>query len=66
MNCPCKDCRDRTLTCHGVCIMFAAWQDEQAEIKRRRQEEKDSHPDINMVSMRKHWQKLRFGRWRDR
>lgn len=66
MNCPCKDCRDRTLTCHGVCIMFAAWQDEQAEAKRKKQEERDKYPGINMTNIRKYWRRLKVGRRHDR
>ncbi len=28
MMCPCKDCNDRTVTCHGVCGQYAEWKRE--------------------------------------
>lgn len=24
-DCPCKDCHDRTVTCHGVCGPYREW-----------------------------------------
>ena len=36
-NCPCKDCFDRTLTCHGVCLKYKEWKadlEKQNEIRR--------------------------------
>lgn len=27
MNCPCKGCTDRTITCHAVCPRYGAWKE---------------------------------------
>ena len=32
-TCPCKDCQDRTLTCHGFCDRYKAWRDELEKTK---------------------------------
>lgn len=60
MNCPCKGCHDRTITCHGVCGRFAAWKAEQAEAQARRQEEKEKYPGVDMIQMRKYWRNISF------
>ena len=60
MNCPCKGCHDRTVTCHGVCEKFAEWKSVQAEAQARRQEEKEKLPGIDMTQMRKYWRNLSF------
>lgn len=28
LKCPCKDCTDRTLTCHGFCTRYKEWKEE--------------------------------------
>ena len=30
--CPCKDCYNRTITCHGVCEGYQAWKAERDEM----------------------------------
>ena len=65
MKCPCKDCLDRTMTCHGVCDRYKAW-------KKWYEEMKAAQPDRSMhfseqnqrVWWRnlKKWKKHRTGR----
>lgn len=26
-NCPCKECKERTVGCHGTCNKYKEWQD---------------------------------------
>ena len=60
MKCPCKGCHERTITCHGVCEKFAKWKAEKAEAQRRRQEEKEKYPGVDMTQMRKYWRNISF------
>ena len=32
-KCPCKDCENRTITCHGVCKKYQDWKREDAKRK---------------------------------
>ena len=34
MICPCKDCLDRTVTCHGVCQRYAEWKKEREQVSK--------------------------------
>ena len=34
MKNPCKDCLDRTITCHGVCKKYEAWKKYDADMKK--------------------------------
>ena len=37
MNCPCKGCTERKLTCHGFCEKYKAWKAKIDERNRKRQ-----------------------------
>ena len=36
MKCPCRDCPNRTLTCHGFCKEYKAWKDWREEVNRKK------------------------------
>lgn len=55
---PCKDCENRTITCHVVCRRYQDWKKEHEaamEDLRRRKERP-----ISTESLRKHWINLRY------
>ena len=54
---PCFGCTRRTITCHGVCEEYKAFQKEREEINADLRERKSLH--ISNESMRKHWRNLR-------
>ena len=29
---PCKDCKDRCVGCHGKCVLFKEWKDEESRL----------------------------------
>ena len=56
VKCPCKNCTDRTLTCHGVCEKYAAFRKEkEAENAYNRRNDMDV---ISRRGLRKHWANL--------
>ena len=64
MKCPCKDCQARRFMCHGRCEAYQEWCRKRELVLSALREEKNSLPDIDMVQMRKHWRRIRFGRRR--
>lgn len=54
---PCYGCTRRTITCHGVCEEYKAFQKEREEINADLRKRKSLH--ISDESMRKHWRNLR-------
>ena len=34
MKCPCKDCFNRTITCHGVCRRYQDWKKEHDDVNK--------------------------------
>ena len=34
MKCPCKDCQDRKLLCHGQCDQYQAWKKENEAMRK--------------------------------
>lgn len=47
MKCPCKDCFDRTLTCHSGCKQYAEWKEWRESINQKRQQEQKSRDTIS-------------------
>ena len=43
MDAPCKDCPDRTVTCHSECDKYRAYVAWRAEYRKKRAEERQSH-----------------------
>ena len=43
--CPCKDCEDRTMTCHCVCGRYKNWKAYMERINAKKRLEKDGHTD---------------------
>lgn len=39
---PCKNCSFRHETCHSHCLKYLKWKKEQAEIKKKRREDKEN------------------------
>lgn len=38
--CPCKDCFNRTVTCHGLCSLYQEWKEQhEAELEAKRAEQ---------------------------
>ena len=42
MKCPCKECNDRTITCHSVCKRYTEWKGWRDEINRKRNADADN------------------------
>lgn len=60
MKCPCKDCTERTLTCHGVCEKYQEWKKEREAINEYNR--RLNAPPISEKSIRRYWQNKRYGR----
>lgn len=56
---PCKNCFDRTITCHGVCRRYQAWKAEREETLARIREENEKNYPISDRSKRVHWKNMR-------
>ena len=41
MKCPCKECTDRKLLCHGSCDEYKAWKEYREEINKKRLADKE-------------------------
>lgn len=41
MKCPCKDCFDRTITCHGFCEDYKKWREWRSEINEKRKNDQE-------------------------
>lgn len=54
---PCYECTRRTITCHGVCEEYKAFQKEREAINADLRERKIRY--ISHESLRKHWRNLR-------
>lgn len=59
MKCPCKNCFDRKLLCHGQCKRYQEWKAELARIKAA----KDA--DANAITVpdnvvREYWRSMRY------
>lgn len=62
---PCKDCFDRTITCHTVCRRYQEWKTihaEEVERARQAKENNSTSRTISDTSLRKYWQSLRYSR----
>lgn len=57
---PCKDCFDRTITCHTVCRRYQAWKKELEEFNARRREERAKDDTISDHSIRRSWANKRL------
>ena len=44
MRCPCKECNNRTISCHGVCEEYKAWKKDHEDRTRWLREQR---PPIN-------------------
>ena len=58
-RCPCKDCFNRKLGCHGFCKDYQAWKEEHTRIKTGL----DNENNLTIWRMdvaRKHWRDMRF------
>lgn len=44
-KCPCRDCFDRTVTCHGVCRKYKNWKLVLEEATIAKQKENDKYSD---------------------
>ena len=56
-DCPCRDCPNRTITCHGKCEDYQTW-------KKEWEDYKIGKPDTDLMTnpsaLRKYWRNLRF------
>ncbi|HNX81714.1 MAG TPA: hypothetical protein PKL77_06165 [Candidatus Omnitrophota bacterium] len=43
MNCPCKDCQSREVSCHGKCVAYAAYREEIGRILQNRIADNDRY-----------------------
>lgn len=42
-ECPCKECAERTSTCHAACRMYTGWMEEEQAMKHRKWEEEQRY-----------------------
>lgn len=52
--CPCKDCRDRELECHGKCERYKQWKKELQKTAEIRRAEKKGHSQRSEIAF---WRK---------
>ena len=55
---PCKDCPDRTVTCHSVCQKYEDWKIERAAMLDWQREQ--NHVEISDYALRQHWRNKRL------
>lgn len=60
-GCPCKECPEREIGCHGQCEKYAAWR---VGVDKAREEERKYHAGNNSISERKLRAIWRSQRWR--
>jgi hypothetical protein len=60
--CPCKDCEDRTVTCHGVCGRYQEWKKTETEKKEEINRMNGSKDTMSDAKKRAIWRKLRYSR----
>ena len=48
MKCPCKDCADRKLLCHGSCEKYKAWKEESERVAKQIRLEKEGKTNKNL------------------
>ena len=39
-NCPCRDCKERVLGCHSICLKYADWSRKNEEERNQRHKQK--------------------------
>ncbi len=61
-DCPCRDCHDRTVTCHGFCTKYQTWRTAYEETLEQRRSEKDTYTELDRKSRRNWWRKIKLGR----
>ena len=52
-NCPCRDCTERTLTCHSGCGKYKEWKAKLEDMNRRRLEEKAKRDVMSSAAKKK-------------
>ena len=57
---PCKDCFDRTITCHSVCRRYQDWKKEHEEQMAARRAEREKYSTLSEHSKRKSWANKRL------
>ena len=58
-KCPCRDCHDRTMTCHMVCRWYQDWKAMNEEQKTDEQAEREFLRPLPRKSLKAWWKKLK-------
>jgi hypothetical protein len=53
MNCPCKDCERRTITCHSTCKEYLEYAEYRKRINEKERKEKQFEQSV--IERRKKW-----------
>ena len=59
---PCKDCQERTITCHGFCQRYQEFKRQNEEYVRLRDVERQKHY-TNQSAQKAFWKKLKRPAW---
>jgi hypothetical protein len=60
MACPCKECTERTITCHGFCERYKDWKDERDKGNEERYKHRENRNTINRTVLRRIWKGMRW------
>lgn len=59
-DCPCAECPDREIGCHGKCEKYKAWREKLNEIRAEDYKRREGYKTVSDTAVRQMWRKLRW------